>query len=56
MPEISRDDMKAAVKEAIKEWLDVQFAKFGRWSFYGICSLGLVGMLYLWMLSEGWRR
>lgn len=38
---------KEAVKEAIKEWLDQQFAAFGRWSFYSICSMALGGATWL---------
>lgn len=38
---------KDAVKQAIKEWLDEQFAAFGRWTFYGLCSMALGGLTYL---------
>jgi len=38
---------KEAVKQAIKEWLDDQFATFGRWTFYGLCSMALGGLTYL---------
>jgi hypothetical protein len=38
---------KEAVKQAIKEWLNEQFAAFGRWTFYGLCSMALGGMTYL---------
>jgi len=32
---------KEVVKEAIEEWLDKQFATFGKWSLVGIlCALG----------------
>ncbi|HET8695751.1 MAG TPA: hypothetical protein VFM33_13850 [Aquabacterium sp.] len=29
-PDLSRADQKAIIKEAINEWLDTQFLKFGR--------------------------
>lgn len=38
---------KDAVKQAIKEWLDEQFAAFGRWTFYGLCSMALGGLTWL---------
>ena len=47
MPLVEDDDKKKEiVKEAIDEWLDKQFAMFGRWSFYGLLSLILCGMAY----------
>lgn len=32
---------KEVVKEAIEEWLDKQFTRFGKWSFTGICCATL---------------
>ena len=44
---------KGAVKEAIQEWLNEQFASFGRWTFYGLCSLALAGLVYLALVKLG---
>ena len=49
-------DTKEAVKEALKEWLDEQFAKFGRWTFYGIVAAALVAFVYFILVTQGWRR
>lgn len=38
---------KEAMKEALKEWLDDQFTKFGYWSFYTILAAALAGAVYL---------
>lgn len=38
---------KEIVKEALKEWLDDQFAKFGRWTLTGLLAMALVGAVYL---------
>lgn len=47
---------KAAVKEAIKEWLDDQFAKFGKWTFHGILAAALAALLYFILIHQGWRQ
>lgn len=46
-PEEQKEIVKDAMKEALKEWLDKQFAAFGRWTFYGILSAGLA--LFAWV-------
>ena len=48
--------IKEAIKEAIKEWLADQFATFGRWSAAGLLSMGLAGLVYLFMMSNGWSK
>lgn len=49
-----RKDMKQAMKEAIREFLDDKFAEFGKWSFYGICGMALVVMTVLALKFGGW--
>lgn len=53
--EQQRDDMKAAFKEAMKEWLDDKFATFGKWSIAGILSMILVALTYLALQLAGWK-
>lgn len=48
--------IKDAFKEAAKEWLEIQFATFGRWSFYGAASAALVGILYFILWINGWHH
>lgn len=52
----SNPDFKEAVKEGIQEWLDKQFASFGRWTFYGIISAALGGTVYLALVKMGWAK
>lgn len=47
---------KEIVKEAIEEWLDKQFAKFGKWSLTGITCALAVWAFYGWLTSQGWRK
>lgn len=53
---IEVDVLKEAYKEAMKEWLDEQFTRFGRFTFYGLLSAGLAAMIYLILISQGWHR
>ena len=50
------DMQKRVMKEAIKEWLDEQFARFGRWSFYGIAAAGLGALAYFLLTASGWHK
>lgn len=47
---------KRIIKEAIREWLDEQFSKFGRWSFYGILAFATTAILYLTLIANGWHK
>lgn len=41
------EDLKQAVKEAAKEWLDDQLAKVGKWTLNTIAAFILVGIVIL---------
>lgn len=56
MPDIDRDVQKQAVKEAIKEWLNEQFAAFGKWSFVALLSTAFAGLVYLALIGAGWHK
>lgn len=56
MPQLDRDEQKQVLKEAIREWLDEQFAAFGRWTFYGMLGAAFCGCVYLALVSQGWRK
>lgn len=56
MPNLTPEQVKAALKEGIREWLDDKFADFGKWSMAAILAscLALVG--YLILLTQGWHK
>lgn len=56
MPHIDKDVQKEALKEAIREWMNEQFAAFGRWTFYGLLSAAFAGAVYLGLLAAGWHK
>ncbi len=41
-----QDTVKAALKDALKEWLDGKYAEFGRWSFHTIMAAALAALTY----------
>jgi hypothetical protein len=47
---------KKVVKEAINEWLDSQFALFGKWTFNGLLAAAFVALIYFVLTSQGWKQ
>lgn len=50
------DQIKAALKEALKEWLDEKFAAFGRYSVYSLAAAGLASLIYFILTTNGWHK
>jgi len=53
---VDKEAFKEAAKEALKEWLDEKYLAFGKWSFHGLLAMTLAGLVYLFMVSNGWHR
>lgn len=53
MPELSPDEQKAIIKEAISEWLEAKYAEFGKWTLHGIIAAGLAAGVYF-LAVHGW--
>jgi hypothetical protein len=56
MPLLDQEEQKAAMKEAIHEWLNEQFAEFGKWTLKGLLAAAFCGAVYLAMISAGWHK
>lgn len=56
MPNIDKDVQKEAVKEALKEWLNEKVKEFGWFSLKTIGYLAFAGVVYLFLLSQGWHK
>lgn len=52
---LSEDDIKTALKAALKEWLRDQMAEVGLWTVRGIAAAMLAGFIYLALAKSGWR-
>lgn len=51
----SPKETKQAIKEGLQDWLNEKFSEFGKFSLRGIFALMLVGLVYLWATSQGWK-
>lgn len=47
---------KRVMKEAIKEWLDEQFTKVGKWTAASFVALLLAALVYLILWANGWHK
>lgn len=52
MDNLDREEQKAIVKEAIREWLDEKYSAFGKWTLHGLLAACL-GALAYWLAVHG---
>lgn len=50
------DAFKTAIKEAAHEWLNEQFASFGRWTAIGIAAAVFFALVKLAILTGEWPK
>ena len=50
------DAIKEALKEGLREWLDDQFAEFGKWTMRAAVAALLAGVVWLALVSSGWKH
>lgn len=53
MPDIDKEVQKAAIKEAIKEWMDDQFTVFGKWAFKGCLVAVFSALIFIVLKGKG---
>jgi len=54
--EPQNEAMKDALKEGLREWLDDQFAEFGKWTLRAAIAALLAGIVWLALVSSGWKH
>jgi hypothetical protein len=54
--EIRKDEMKQALTDALREWLNQQLATFGWWTAKGLASLGLAALVALILWKTGFNK
>lgn len=52
----NQDEIKAALKEALKEWLDAKFAELGKWSLRAFAAAVLAALTYFILTMNGWQK
>jgi hypothetical protein len=53
---VTHEEDKAALKAALKEWLDEKFSQFGKWSAGAIAAAALGVLAWLMLTANGWHR
>ncbi len=56
MADMDRDEMKLALKEGLKEWLDAKFAELGKWTMGTITAAALGVLVYVLLKIDGWHK
>jgi phage terminase small subunit len=53
---LSREEAKQAMKEALKEWMDEKFVEVGKWSVMTIAVAALGALTYFILTANGWHK
>lgn len=48
-------DQKELFKQAIKEWMDEQSAKIGRWTIKTLATIAITGLLFAYFKFGGFK-
>lgn len=52
---LTEDDVKNALKEAIKEWLDEKYAQFGKWTIRALIA-SLLSSIITIIIYSNWIK
>ncbi len=56
MPDLTPMEVKQAMKDGLKEWLDEKWSDFGKWSAIGIGASALGVLAYVILIANGWHK
>lgn len=54
MQDITPEEQKKILKEAMQEWLDAKYAEFGKWTFRGVLAAALVALV-IFLTAHGFK-
>jgi hypothetical protein len=52
---MGKTEIKDALKEGLKEWMDDQVTEVGRWTLRGLAAAGVVALTYFILTLNGWH-
>ena len=52
---LTPDEQKEIVKEAISEWLNDKYSEFGKWTLHGLIATAF-GTLAYFLAAHGWFK
>jgi len=52
---MAETELKQAIKEALKEWMDTKYQEFGKWTVRTLLSVAFFGLMYLFFSTNGWH-
>lgn len=55
LAQLSKTEIKLAMKEALKEWLDEKYLTFGKYSFWSLGGLVLASFIIFILTMNGWK-
>jgi len=53
---LQQEDIRKALRDEVRAWLNDMFAAFGKWSFSGLLAAALAGLVYLALTGQGWHK
>lgn len=52
--DMTPEEQKAILKQALQEWLDTKYSEFGKWTSKGVMAAALVALVYF-LASHGFK-
>lgn len=56
MPELDKEELKEALKDAMREWLDEKYSQFGKWTLHGLLAMAVAVLTLVTLVSQGWHK
>lgn len=53
---LSGEEVKAAFKEAMREWLDDKYRELGKWTARGFLAAVVTALGYMILVMNGWHK
>lgn len=54
--DLSAEEMKAAMKDALREWLDDKFSELGKWSLRAMLAAVLAALTFFILSMNGYHK